>query len=64
MAERVVVWKHDCIKQGPCEPRCDDPWQVDAPFPFEGATFATQAEATVYARTLVRNPDGSGTEGK
>lgn len=58
--ERLQVWKHDCIKhgmvdangEGPCDPPCEEPWQVDAPYPH-GETFATYEQATEYTRNLL-----------
>lgn len=58
--ERLVVWKHDCIKhgmataegEGPCDPPCEDPWQVDAPWPLKGDSFPTFREAVAYADDL------------
>lgn len=54
-AERITVWKHDC-NSDPCDPcvtKCDDPWQVDAPYPY-GATFDTHNDAIRYADRVKR----------
>lgn len=63
MTGRFNVWRHDCINDGcgddPCDPVCDDPWQVDTPpglywtqRPGDGfkTTFATHAEAINLAQ--------------
>jgi hypothetical protein len=59
-SERIVIWKHDCIKHGmvddkgerPCDPPCEDPWNVDAPAPH-GASFTSHPAATSYVRALL-----------
>lgn len=61
MSERLVVWKHDCMKHGmvddkgerPCDPPCEEPWQVDAPYPH-GDTFSTFEQANTYVRELLQ----------
>jgi hypothetical protein len=58
MFDKWTVWKHNCLGEGMgigqvCDPVCDDPWQVDTPFPFaegmKGDTFGTFEEALAYA---------------
>ena len=54
-APRWHVWKHDCANHGqglgqPCDPPCEDPWQVDAPEGWAGGTFVTHAEAIASVR--------------
>lgn len=54
---KPLVWKHDCIRhgmvdangEGPCNPPCSEPWQVDVDWPKNGGNFATHAEAFAYA---------------
>jgi hypothetical protein len=58
---RAMVWKHDCVRDGqgenePCDPPCDEPWQVDLDWPKRGAVFATFPEALAYADQEMRKP--------
>lgn len=61
---RWVVWKHDCTRHGmvdangerPCEPPCEEPWQVDANWPRQGDTFPTWAEAMAYVAKEAKAP--------
>lgn len=60
MSERIVIWKHDCVRHGmvddhgerPCDPPCEEPWQVDAPYPH-GDNFSSHAAATAYVAALL-----------
>lgn len=57
MSERIVIWKHDCVRHGqgynePCDPPCEEPWQVDAPYPY-GDTFRSHEAATAYVAVLI-----------
>ncbi|GAP53726.1 hypothetical protein AHiyo6_02910 [Arthrobacter sp. Hiyo6] len=58
------VWKHDCIKHGmgtredgssePCDPVCEDPWQVDGPPGVPGGNFTNWPEALEWANQKSR----------
>ena len=55
---RAFVWKHSCTLHGmgenlPCDPPCDDPWQVDLPIGLPGGCFVTFEEALQFANRAV-----------
>lgn len=49
---RPLVYHHSCVRDGdgngPCSPRCNDPWVSEVPGPGSQA-FATLAEAFEHA---------------
>lgn len=64
MSDRLMVWHHSCTLHGPCDPPCEDPWQVDPPagwgwirFNEAVGNYATQAEAMNFAMRVAADPE-------